>query len=502
MAIVKQEKGDDDEGEEKEEGSRKRTAEMLAAAAKTKQGWYARVTKRADAAYDRERGRIDWELVSAELGLPLIGCLHMFDASVSTVAVRSLPGAGDWADDEMLVMRDFVSANFEALAGDGWRLVGVYMNASGADCLDAYRRIRRGKLTPEMCKVLGEWRGDGMEWDEIHRLHPIWPTSDALRVSFSAHMQRRKRTPNQLVMPRQPDAPRRRSKPKGLVAPKPPLVTPKPLVAPKPPVVPNTDHTVKWTPEENGQMEAIIAEHYPAGGRAHVVRAAEHRFPFRTLQSVRAKVDRILGKKQLLNRILAGQVPTAFVCRKGSSYFWSDDQVARLRSLVAEYGKYAVDWRAVSAELGRSPHACQEKYTRTAGGLGTKRPATAAAAAAAAGTRRALASFNALSTKDKMRIHAIVRKGAGVVPYSEIRVQARAPFVGVERRRQSDTYANYCAARHPVYLARARHPDTIRTVDAILRGAANAGKKANELDIPNSLVHDLLRRRRGGLPWV
>ncbi|KAJ2782212.1 hypothetical protein H4R18_002421 [Coemansia javaensis] len=149
------------------------TADRVAAAAETSRGWRARVTERADRAYDAERGRIDWKTVAAELGLPLVGCMHMFDASLSTVAVRQLPGPDDWSMGDERAMVNFVSGNFGTLAGDVWRLAGVYMNASEADCLAAYRRLKHSKITAGVREAIQKYREDGMSWRDIHAIFPV-----------------------------------------------------------------------------------------------------------------------------------------------------------------------------------------------------------------------------------------------------------------------------------------------------------------------------------------
>ncbi|KAJ2779291.1 hypothetical protein H4R18_004099 [Coemansia javaensis] len=150
------------------------TADRLAAAAETTRSWRARVTECADRAYDAERGRIDWEAVAAELGLPLIGCLHMFDASLSVVAVRRLPGPDDWSADDEHTMADFVADNLGTLAGDVWRLAGVYMNTSEADCLAAYCRLKHARMTVGACEAIQRFREDGVTWRDIYKMFPVY----------------------------------------------------------------------------------------------------------------------------------------------------------------------------------------------------------------------------------------------------------------------------------------------------------------------------------------
>ncbi|KAJ2276601.1 hypothetical protein GGH14_003504, partial [Coemansia sp. RSA 370] len=64
----------------------------------------ARVTQLADRAYDEQRGRCDWESIARDMDMPLIECLRLFDASLSTVPMRSLHNITDWSADELLTL--------------------------------------------------------------------------------------------------------------------------------------------------------------------------------------------------------------------------------------------------------------------------------------------------------------------------------------------------------------------------------------------------------------
>ncbi|KAJ2785462.1 hypothetical protein H4R18_000545 [Coemansia javaensis] len=172
------------------------TANRLAAAAATARSWRARVTECADRAYDAERGRIDWEAVAAELRLPLIGCLHMFDASLSAVAVRQPPDPGDWPVDDEHAMADFVADNFGTLAGDVWRLAGVYMNTREADCLAAYRRLKGVKMTAGVHESIKKFREDGVSWREIYKMFPVHKNLVALQSGFRCVKRNCQRVPD------------------------------------------------------------------------------------------------------------------------------------------------------------------------------------------------------------------------------------------------------------------------------------------------------------------
>ncbi|KAJ2420274.1 hypothetical protein IWW41_005847, partial [Coemansia sp. RSA 2522] len=94
----------------------------------------ARVQKRAEQSihvmqlagrtYDEQRGRCDWELVARDMGMSLIGCLRLFDPSVSTVPVRSLPNITDWLAEDISTLKSAVSEKFGVVTADEWRLIG------------------------------------------------------------------------------------------------------------------------------------------------------------------------------------------------------------------------------------------------------------------------------------------------------------------------------------------------------------------------------------------
>ncbi|KAJ2431411.1 hypothetical protein IWW46_006833, partial [Coemansia sp. RSA 2440] len=56
------------------------------------------------------------------MDMPLIECLRLFDASLSTVPVRSLPNIADWSADELLTLKSFVTKHFSAVTVNEWRL--------------------------------------------------------------------------------------------------------------------------------------------------------------------------------------------------------------------------------------------------------------------------------------------------------------------------------------------------------------------------------------------
>ncbi|KAJ2785446.1 hypothetical protein H4R18_000529 [Coemansia javaensis] len=224
------------------------TADRLAAAAETARSWRARVTECADRAYSAVRGRIDWEAVTAELGLPLIGCLHMFDASLSAVVVRRLPDLADWSVGDERAMVDFVLDNFGTLVGDVWRLVGVYMNVSEADCLAAYRRLKGVRMPISVYESIKGYREDGVPWKDIHNMFPVYKSTAALLNAFHCANKR------------------------------------------SPSVLGGKKAQAKWTPAETKRIKEILKQHYVPSCILSAVDAAVREFPDKTRTRILNKI--------------------------------------------------------------------------------------------------------------------------------------------------------------------------------------------------------------------
>ncbi|KAJ2520956.1 hypothetical protein GGH20_004417, partial [Coemansia sp. RSA 1937] len=81
-----------------------------------------RVTQLADQSYNEEHGRCDWDSVVRDMDIPLVECLQLFDASLSTVPVRLLPNITNWAADDLSTLKSFVTEQFGAVTADDWLL--------------------------------------------------------------------------------------------------------------------------------------------------------------------------------------------------------------------------------------------------------------------------------------------------------------------------------------------------------------------------------------------
>ncbi|KAJ2727341.1 hypothetical protein H4S00_001633, partial [Coemansia sp. D1744] len=134
----------------------------------------ARVTQLADQAYNEQRGRCEWDSVARNMDMPLIECLRLFDASLSTVPVRSLSNITDWSTDDLSILKSFVTKQFGTVTVNEWHLVGVYMNAEQAKCFMAYSICTFPRITPDLYKAITQHRNNGLKWKDIFEKYPIF----------------------------------------------------------------------------------------------------------------------------------------------------------------------------------------------------------------------------------------------------------------------------------------------------------------------------------------
>ncbi|KAJ2738973.1 hypothetical protein H4R23_000785 [Coemansia sp. Cherry 401B] len=145
----------------------------------------ARVTQLADRAFDPQRGRCDWASVVKKLDMPLMECLGRFDASLSSVPVRSLPKFVDWLPNDFLLLKEFVQQFPGTLTTDDQQLVSAFMNVKQADCAMAYNMCIRPRMTTELFKLITSYREKGMLWKDIHQQIPVFASLHTLRCAYS-----------------------------------------------------------------------------------------------------------------------------------------------------------------------------------------------------------------------------------------------------------------------------------------------------------------------------
>ncbi|KAJ2779383.1 hypothetical protein H4R18_004051, partial [Coemansia javaensis] len=447
------------------------TAERLAAAAETARSWRARVTECADQAYDAERGRIDWEAVAAELRLPLIGCLHMFDASLSAVAVRRLPGPADWSKDDVRAMAGFVADNFGTLAGDIWRMAGVYMNTTEADCLAAYRRLKDAKMTDSVYESIQKLREDGVSWRDIHKIFPVHKNSVVLQSAF-----RRAKG----ICQRVPDTK-------------------------KPPT--------KWTQAETERIREIstmtLTMHHADAVNQEVQRQYES-----GLGVDWAAVSRAVGLSEIkcleLCRFSEGKVRWTY-----DPDTFSQETADRMEAFIAEHypPPAAPNFNAVSNYMWIDINDCirmtqllrgEFEWTDEAKarmirmrerGMSYKEIARQLSPNLTADSiKKRISNMKRsyrpipLTPEEKQRIMSIVDKNSGKMSFRGIAGLVNRAFVCPKRRATAFTRVNNYSASLPLYKARAEAADKDQIARDILSGTTTTAEAARRLDVPNKLV--------------
>ncbi|KAJ1842377.1 hypothetical protein LPJ70_003840, partial [Coemansia sp. RSA 2708] len=365
-----------------------------------------RVTQLADQAFDSQRGRCDWDSVVKKLDVPLMECLGRFDASLSSVPVRSLPKFVDWLPDDFPLLKDFLKEFPGTLTSDEWRLVSAFMNAKQANCAMAYSMCIRPRMTTELSELITNYREKVMLWKDIHQQLPVFASVQSLRHAYSQFKVKTSR-------------------------------------GPKPATI-----RVRWTDAETARVHEIIRLYYSHGGKYNCLRVAESKFPGRSQQSIESKIETTLrrqwritvadmkrvktlvdkhgqdwthieqamdvtpeqarkiwdryqqhsketkgwtsGELDILRECIRDGIGSAEASRRidtkskaacqskmremkladsteettVSSLFWNSDDEARLLHLATLYDPRAIDWATIAGDLGRTVIACKLKYNK------------------------------------------------------------------------------------------------------------------------------------------
>ncbi|KAJ2497066.1 hypothetical protein GGH96_005384, partial [Coemansia sp. RSA 1972] len=211
-----------------------------------------RVTQLADRAYDKQRGRCDWDSVARDMDIPLIECLQLFDMALSTVPARSLPNITNWSADDISALKLFVSEHFRAVTADEWPLVSVYMNVAQIDCFMAHSMCTHPRMTPDLHEEIAQHRNDSLQWKDIFEKYPIFSRIGGLRNAYYQFKER-------------DDA-----KPKAI-------------------------HT-EWTDEETRRIQELVQIYYKTGNQREVLIQAQKAFPDMSQESILDKIKQITSK--------------------------------------------------------------------------------------------------------------------------------------------------------------------------------------------------------------
>ncbi|KAJ2447274.1 hypothetical protein GGF42_005481 [Coemansia sp. RSA 2424] len=147
--------------------------------AQQRQQQSVRVTRAAERHFDSASGRCNWSAVAKELGLPLIECLDLFDASTSTIQPRSLiETAGGWSKAEVDKLKQFVATNFAYSSTADWRIVGAYMNIDALECQRVGLGTYNDAINAVAYRRIRAYREAGVRWKDIHQHFLQYPECD------------------------------------------------------------------------------------------------------------------------------------------------------------------------------------------------------------------------------------------------------------------------------------------------------------------------------------
>ncbi|KAJ2130139.1 hypothetical protein IW136_005648 [Coemansia sp. RSA 678] len=206
----------------------------------------------ADQAYDEQRGRCDWDSVAQDLNMSLIECLQLFDTSLSTVPVQTLPNITDWSVDDLSTLKSLVLEQFGAVTADEWRLVGIYMNVEQTGCYMAYGICTLPRMTPDLHRAITQHRNASLEWKDIFEKYPLFGSVQILCNAYHLYKEHSG------------------TKQKNVLQ--------------------------KWTDEEISRLQDIIKAYYRPGNRSQLSFQAQMAFPKRTEASILGKIRQYTSK--------------------------------------------------------------------------------------------------------------------------------------------------------------------------------------------------------------
>ncbi|KAJ2864224.1 hypothetical protein GGH94_003050 [Coemansia aciculifera] len=161
---------------------RQNQTELEARAAEYRQKQSVLVTRVAERHFDSALGQCNWEAVANELDTPLIECLDLFDATISTIKPRSLiENYGGWSRMDMEALERFIADYYVDTSTVDWTLAGAYMNVDPLEC----QRVGQGIFNEPINKVgyrrIRELRDSGLSWNDIYQYFLQYPSVTSLR---------------------------------------------------------------------------------------------------------------------------------------------------------------------------------------------------------------------------------------------------------------------------------------------------------------------------------
>ncbi|KAJ2799046.1 hypothetical protein H4R20_004587, partial [Coemansia guatemalensis] len=146
-----------------------------------------RISQRADQLYNEERGRCDWETLAIEFDKPLIECLALYDATLSTIVRKSRPNIEDWQVGAIGVLKEFVTKHIDIITSDNLRLASIYMNVRYEDCIPIYSLLSHLKMTTQLHKAIKQPNPNTPLWSpaDENRLIVLASANDSTKIDWA-----------------------------------------------------------------------------------------------------------------------------------------------------------------------------------------------------------------------------------------------------------------------------------------------------------------------------
>ncbi|KAJ2692353.1 hypothetical protein H4218_006360, partial [Coemansia sp. IMI 209128] len=156
--------------------------------AQKRQQQSALVTRTAEEHFDSALGQCDWEAVSREVGIPLIECLGLYDASTSTIQSRSLIETnGGWSTLDMERLKRFMATNYADDFAVDWKLAGAFMNVDPLECQRVGLGTFNGPINEVAYRRISELCESKLGWKEIHQHFQQYPDKASVTYRYRWH---------------------------------------------------------------------------------------------------------------------------------------------------------------------------------------------------------------------------------------------------------------------------------------------------------------------------
>ncbi|KAJ1723753.1 hypothetical protein LPJ53_001921 [Coemansia erecta] len=134
--------------------------------------------------YSTRTCRVNWEKVSKELRIPVLGCLECFDARQAGIPPRRLSESHEWPIEDIVALKQFTEANFQHMSVYDWELSGKYINIDHSDCIAKMWAVSKFQMSPMLFDEITDYRQAGLLWPTICHKTMCGCPPDILRVAY------------------------------------------------------------------------------------------------------------------------------------------------------------------------------------------------------------------------------------------------------------------------------------------------------------------------------